>query len=520
MTQRINITLDFDQDVSLYLRQEYPEVKDWRIVSKSLDARNANKGRKPKVALGIELVKEGEHFTPFDGATPDLGPFKSKPIIIGSGPAGLFCALRLADHGVPSIILERGGPSHERMASISRFWRHGEFDLENNVCFGEGGAGLYSDGKLITRIKSPYVSYVMKRLVDFGAPLETAYLSNPHLGSNGIRKMISAISSFLKSKGSELRYHSKVENLILNNGKVEGVQLSNGEKIYSSHIIMAVGHSAKEIYFELKNLGVAMKAKDFAIGVRIEHPRSAIDHMQFGRFAGNELLGAARYRLSFEDPKTKLGTYTFCMCPGGYVLSSGTDANGIVVNGMSNIGCNSPWTNSALVVSVKAGEHFQDKLDVLSGHHFQKNIEKKAYQQSQEHSNGRALPSIRVSDFLDGKKPSKKLPRSSSPSGVFAIEFDEILPSFIGQSLRRGLLDFDRKMKGFIHPDAILLAPETRTSAPVSILRDEIKLESISHKGLYPCGEGAGYAGGITSAAVDGVKVAMSLLAQEKSYVP
>jgi len=518
MANRINITLDFDQDVSTYIKGEYPEVKDWRIVSKSLDARNANKGRKPKVALGIELVKEGETFTPFNESFSPLGPFKTKPIIIGSGPAGLFCALRLADHGVSSLILERGGPSHERMASIAKFWRQGEFNTESNVCFGEGGAGLYSDGKLITRIKSPHVAYVMKRLVDFGAAPETAYLSNPHLGSNGIRKMISAITSFLKNKGSEIRYHSKVEKLLLNNGRVEGVELSNGEKLYSSHVIMAVGHSAKEIYFELKKLGVAMKAKDFAVGVRIEHPRSAIDRLQFGRFAGHELLGAARYRLSFEDPKTKNGTYTFCMCPGGYVLSSGTDANGIVVNGMSNIGCNSPWTNSALVVTVKAGEHFKDNLDVLSGHHFQKQIERKAFEFSSERSNGRALPSIRVTDFLEGKKPSKKLPNHSSPSGLFSASLDEILPSFVRGSLHKGLLDFDRKLSGFIHPDAILIAPETRTSAPVSILRDETKLESISHRGLYPCGEGAGYAGGITSAAVDGVRVAISLLEQEKDY--
>ena len=517
---RINITVDFDQDINNYLKQEYPDVKDWRILSKSLDARGANRGRKPQVALGLEVIKEGEHFTSFDEAIPHLGPFKNKPIIIGSGPAGLFCALRLADHGVPSIVLERGGPSTERMASIARFWRLGKFDTENNVCFGEGGAGLYSDGKLITRVKSPHIPYVMKRLVDFGAPKETAYLSNPHLGSNGIRKMISAISSFLKSKGTELRYHARVEKLVLENGKVAGVELSNGEKIYSDRVVLAVGHSAKELYYELKRLGVAMKAKDFAVGVRIEHPRSAIDHMQYGNFAGDPLLGAARYRLSFEDSKTKLGTYSFCMCPGGYVLSSGTDAQGIVVNGMSNIGCNSPWTNSALVVSVKSGEHFNDKTDVLAGHHFQKAIEKKAYQLSSEQSNARALPTMRLKDFLEGKKSNRPLPNSSSPSGVFNSNLEEILPSFICQHLRKGLLDFDRKLKGFIHNDAILMAPETRTSAPVTVLRDETKLESISHKGLYPCGEGAGYAGGISSAAADGVRVAMSLLKEEKSYIP
>lgn len=517
---RINITLDFDQDINDYLKQEYPDVKDWRILSKSLDARGANRGRKPQMALGLDVIKEGEHFTSFDEQIPNLGPFKNKPIIIGSGPAGLFCALRLADHGVPSIVLERGGPSTERMASIARFWRFGQFDTDNNVCFGEGGAGLYSDGKLITRVKSPHIPYVMKRLVDFGAPHETAYLSNPHLGSNGIRKMISAISSFLKSKGTELRYHARVEKFILENGKVAGVELSNGEKIHSDRVVMAVGHSAKELYFELKRAGVAMKAKDFAVGVRIEHPRAAIDHMQYGHFAGDPLLGAARYRLSFEDPKSKLGTYSFCMCPGGYVLSSGTDANGIVVNGMSNIGCNSPWTNSALVVSVKSGEHFSDKTDVLAGHHFQKNIEKKAYQVSSEQANARALPAMRLKDFLEGKKSNRALPHSSSPSGVFNANLEEILPGFVCQHLRKGLLDFDRKLKGFIHNDAILMAPETRTSAPVTVLRDEIKLESISHKGLYPCGEGAGYAGGISSAAADGVRVAMSLLKEEKSYIP
>ena len=236
------------------------------------------------------------------------------------------------EYGVPSIILERGAPANQRMKHISKHWRYGEFDAENNVCFGEGGAGLFSDGKLITRVKSPYIKYVMNKLVEFGAPEEVAYVSNPHLGSNKIRTLISKITDCLRENKHEIRYNARVSSLIYETNKVVGVKLDSGEELLSDHVILAAGHSAHEIYEHLEQNQVAMKQKDFAVGVRIEHSRRDMDRMQFGDYAGHPNLGTARYRLSYHDHTQDRGTYSFCMCPGGYVLSSGTNHDGIVVN--------------------------------------------------------------------------------------------------------------------------------------------------------------------------------------------
>jgi uncharacterized FAD-dependent dehydrogenase len=518
MSKKVQFTLDFDDDVEDFLDKNHSGYVDYRIINQALDARGAPRGRKPQYTYNIELLFAGDQYDAHQETFTNLGNLKSTPIIIGGGPAGLFCALRFADYGVKSIIIERGDRAHKRMLHIAKFWRYGEFDQENNVCFGEGGAGLFSDGKLITRIKSPFVQYVMNRFVDFGAPPETAYISNPHLGSNKIRGLINLMTSYLQSKGSEVRYNTRVDELLFEDSesgkKIIGVKLSNGETLYSEHIVLATGHSAKDIYEHLKKSKVAMTQKDFAIGVRIEHPRELIDQIQYGAFKGTD-LGAARYRLSYEDPTTKKGTYSFCMCPGGYVLSSGTEKEGIVVNGMSNYARNSRWSNSALVVSVKSGQDFSSD-DILSGLKFQHEIEHKAFLKSRDLATGRELPSITVKEFLKGQISGEALPKSSTPSGTVKAELREILPTFVIKHLENALLKFDENLKGFVSSQALLLAPETRTSAPVTILRDKHSFESTNIKGLYPCGEGAGHAGGITSAAVDGVKVAMSILHKEK----
>ncbi|TNF03604.1 MAG: hypothetical protein EP326_02245 [Deltaproteobacteria bacterium] len=516
MAQILTFTLDFETDLEEYLSTRHPEVIDFRILSESLDARKANRGRRPKVQYRIEVINKGEKFTPWQEVFTNLGSLPKKPLIIGAGPAGLFCALRLAEYGVPSVIFERGSKAHERMKHIARFWRYGEFDSEDNVCFGEGGAGLFSDGKLITRVKSPYVQYVMNKFVDFGAPPETAWTSNPHLGSNKIRGLISAITDYLISKGCQIHYNTKVDELLYENNKIVGIKDHRGLIHESDHVILAVGHSASDMYQHLKDKNVQMEQKSFAVGVRVEHKRSLIDQIQYGDFSKTGKLGAARYRLSYEDETTKKGTYSFCMCPGGYVLSSGTEADGIVVNGMSNFARNAPWSNAALVVSVEKGKDF-DPSDVLAGLSFQRSIEKKAYTLSCEKASGKEVPAQTVKSFLDGKV-EKNLPSTSCPSKIFSEKMDEVLPEFIIDHLREALLQFEKKMPGFVSQDGMLLAPETRTSAPVTIPRDKETLESISHSGLYPCGEGAGYAGGITSAAVDGVKVAMSVLKTAKNF--
>lgn len=518
MSKKIQFALDFEEDVEIYLNKHHPKMVDYRILSKALDARGSNRGKRPRFNYNVEIIQAGEKFSGKVEEFKELGEFKNKPIIIGAGPGGLFCALRLAEYGIPSIVIERGERAHKRMKHIARFWRYGEFNTENNVCYGEGGAGLFSDGKLITRVKSPYVQYVMNRLVDFGAPKETAYISNPHLGSNKIRMLINKISDSLVESGCEIFYNTKVDQLLYEGEKVIGVKLNDGKVLHSDNVILATGHSAKEMYKHLEDHKVAMAPKDFSVGVRIEHPRELIDKIQYGDFAGT-YLGAARYRLSYENKSTHKGTYSFCMCPGGYVLSSGTDADGIVVNGMSNYARNSRWSNSALVVSVKGGVDFKTN-EVLNGLDFQRNIEKTAFNVSKELASGKELPAQTLRDFLDGNIGKTTLPKTSTPSGIVEAQLNTILPDFISNHLRDALIQFDKRMSGFVSKNALLLAPETRTSAPVTILRDKISLESTSHQGLYPCGEGAGHAGGITSAAVDGVRIAMSMIEKEKNFRP
>jgi len=517
MSNRIlTFHLPYQEDLEAHLKKEIPDFVDYRIISQSLDARGSNRGRIPVYEYRVAVIKTGERFAENREEFKNLGAFSKPPIIIGTGPAGLFAALRFAEYNIPCLLFERGDRANRRMLAISKFWRHGEFDVDTNVCYGEGGAGLFSDGKLITRIKSPFVQYVMNRLVDFGAPAETAYVSNPHLGSNKIRALINKISDFLVSKGCEILYHTKVTELLYENKKVVGVKTHDGNTYLSDHVILATGHSAHEMYQHLEKNQVAMAQKDFAVGVRIEHPRKEIDFLQYGNFCESGELGAARYRLSYENAETKKGTYSFCMCPGGYVLSSGTDADGIVVNGMSNFARNSPWSNSALVVTIKAGVDFSpDKL--LAGMDYQKKIEQRAFQVSKTKASGKELPAQRVRDFLDNKV-SNTLPKNSTPSDLVSAPMGEIFPASVSDNLKNALLRFDQQMKGFVSKEAVLIAPETRTSAPVTILRDKETFESLSHQGLYPCGEGAGHAGGITSAAVDGVKVVMAILKKEKNF--
>jgi uncharacterized FAD-dependent dehydrogenase len=518
MPKKYQFQLPFDVDLDSHLKKVYPEILEYRTISKSLDARGAPRGKKPVFLYILEaLTSKTDHF-PDPEKLPQFSALKQKPIIIGAGPGGLFCAVRLAEHGVPSIILERGDEANKRMLHIAKFWRYGELDPETNVCYGEGGAGLFSDGKLITRIKSDLVGYVMEKFVMFGAPAETAYVSNPHLGSNKIRGIITHISNWLREQGCEIRYNTKVEKVITENGKAIGVELSNGEKLFSDHIVLATGHSAQDLYQHLADGQIAMKAKDFAVGVRVEHPRRYIDSLQHGKFCEAPEMGSARYRLSWHDKWTDHGVYSFCMCPGGYVLSSGTEKDGIVVNGMSNYARNSPWSNAALVVSVKADKDIAEK-DLMAGLRFQHEIEQKAYALSKKHATGRELPAMTIKEFMTGKLTDKPLPKNSSPSGIFKADIRQIFPDFIVEHLKKGLEEFNKDLPGFIYENGLLIAPETRTSAPLTILRNRETLISESHQGLYPCGEGAGYAGGITSAAVDGVKCAISILTQEK-FIP
>jgi uncharacterized FAD-dependent dehydrogenase len=514
MPKKYQFELPFDVDVEKYVYKSYPEIRSFRTISKSLDARGAPRGKKPIFHYILDaLVTETDRFSEPE-TFAKMPSLKRPPIIIGAGPGGLFCAVRLAEHGIPCIVIERGAEASKRMIHIAKFWRYGELDPETNVCYGEGGAGLFSDGKLITRIKSNLVQYVMEKFVHFGAPEETAYVSNPHLGSNKIRSIITQISNWLRQQGVDLRYNTSVTELLAEGDRVIGVKLSTGESLYSDHVVLATGHSAQDLYHHLADIKIAMKAKDFAIGVRVEHPRRYIDSIQHGKYCEAEQLGSARYRLSWHDKWSDRGVYSFCMCPGGYVLSSGTEREGIVVNGMSNYARNSPWSNAALVVSIRAQRDLGTQ-SLMGGLDFQHEVEKKAFLLSKEMATGRELPAMTIKEFMDGKLNDKPLPKTSSPSGVFKADIRQIFPEFVVEHLKNGLKEFDRDIPGFVYEEALLIAPETRTSAPLTVLRDKETLISTSHKGLYPCGEGAGYAGGITSAAVDGVKCALSIMRQE-----
>ena len=514
MSKRLQLRLSFDESLEAVLASKHPEVEDFRIISKALDARGAPSGRKPVFNYDLEVVRKGESFSNAKEEFADLSSLDLKPLIIGAGPAGLFAAIRLSEYGIKSTIVERGDIANKRMLAISKYWKKGIMNTENNVCFGEGGAGLFSDGKLITRVKSPFIKYVMQKFVDFGAPEEVGYLSNPHLGSNKIRQLISKMTDQLKEAGHELFYNDSVKELVIEDNIAKGVILKSGKEIRSDHVILATGHSASDIYKELVRKNVDLKHKDFAVGVRIEHPREYIDKLQYGEYYKASELGTARYRLSHHNPYSDKGTYSFCMCPGGYVLSSGTDEDGIVVNGMSNYARNSRWSNSAIVVSVKAGEDFETD-SALSGLDFQQDIERRAFELSTKEADGKKLPAMTVAEFISGKLNDVELPKTSCPSGIFKADLTKIFPEFIVEHLREGILAFDQKIKNFSSGDSLLIAPETRTSAPLTVTRDKNTFESTNIKGLYPCGEGAGYAGGITSAAVDGIKVVESIISSK-----
>ncbi|MBO9668092.1 MAG: hypothetical protein J7501_14925 [Bdellovibrio sp.] len=506
-----NIEIPIDQDLEEKLQWLVPEHGPYRILRQSVDARRAHS---PHFVYSVEVAAKGETLTLPEFNLEKISTPKEKPLIVGTGPAGLFAALRFVERGVPCVLFERGSDSGDRMKGINQYWRYGKLDTRNNVCFGEGGAGLYSDGKLITRIKSPHIPYVMNRLVQFGAPAEIQWLSNPHVGSDRIRRVIPKLREYLKANGCEIHFNTQVTEILMEGKQTVGVRTEHGTEFKSPHVILATGHSAEDMINHLHELGVHLDGKSFAMGLRIEHSQADINKIQYRQFSEHPKLGAANYKLADHDDKTGIGVYSFCMCPGGYVLSAGTEADGIVCNGMSNYNRNSPYANAAIVVSIDHNKLFGN--DVFGGMKLRRELETRAYQTVQAQGGTKELPAQNLMDFLQG--PSKKGPRAlragSSPSGAMNIRLDEILPSHMTKRIREGLQNFNRSMKGFVVEEAQLYGIESRTSCPVRVTRDNETLESISHAGLYPAGEGAGYAGGITSAACDGIRIAEKIIEQ------
>lgn len=507
MSQKFtNLKVGLDEDLEEKLQWLSPNFSNYHILKKSVDAR-----RRGDVHFVYSLEVYGEN-----EAVPENN-FKLQPVnfsappvvIIGAGPAGLFAALRLVERGVKCILLEQGSETKKRMQKINRFWRYGELDERNNVCFGEGGAGLFSDGKLITRIKSPYIPYVLNRLVQFGAPEEIEYLSNPHVGSDRLRRVIPPMREFIQQHGCDLRFDSKVTALQIKDNTVTGVTLESGETLATEHVILACGHSADDTFKHLNELGVHMEGKSFAVGLRIEHPQTEINKIQYRDAYEHPKLGAANYKLTHHDHKKGVGVYSFCMCPGGYVLSSGTEKTSLVCNGMSNYRRNSPFANSAVVVSIDYEKTFGSKK-LFAGLDFRNTLEKDAFNSVQKAGGTKQLPAQKLMDFFDGKL--NDLSKTSSPSGAIPVRLDQMLPDDLTEHLQKGIESFTTKMSGFNSENAQLFGVESRTSCPIRITRDKDTLQSISHKGLYPTGEGAGYAGGITSAACDGIRVAEAIL--------
>ena len=497
-----NIKLSIDANIEDTVKELAPNFSSYRIIKKSIDARRRHELHQ---VLSLEIFFEDEKPNP-NPYQLDQVEYKGAPVVVvGTGPAGLFAAIRLVERGIPCILLERGSECNERMKKINRYWRYNELNAEDNVCFGEGGAGLYSDGKLITRIKSEHISYVMQRLVDFGAPEEILYLANPHVGSDRIRRLIPKIRQFLSENKCQIRFNSKLTDLIIENNQVVGAIVNEKEKIYSPHIILATGHSADDVFDMLAKQNVFMEGKSFAMGLRIEHPQSYINQTQYRQHANHPSLGAANYKVTYYEEDTQIGVYSFCMCPGGYVLSSTTAPESIVCNGMSNYLRNSPFANAAIVVSMDYEKHF--KKELMAGLKYRNSMEKRAYQMVQKAGGTKELPAQNAEDFLN-QRVSDSIRKGSSPSHAVSVDLAEVLGEHLSTKIREGLENFEAKMPGFTGKDVVLYGVESRTSCPIRVTRDPVTLESLSHKGLYPAGEGAGYAGGITSAACDGIKIA------------
>lgn len=431
-----------------------------------------------------------------------------RPVIVGFGPAGMFAGLVLAEAGLEPIIMERGKDVDSRKEDVNLFWTLKKLNEESNVQFGEGGAGTFSDGKLTTGIKSPFIKKVLEELYEADAPEEILYSSKPHIGTDRLAIVVKNIRKKIEMLGGEVRLECKAEKLIVANGFVHGVTCTyHGKKtdIETDSVIMAIGHSARDTVEMMYNMGCDIMQKPFSVGARIEHPQRLIDKAQYGKFAGHEKLGAADYKLSCHKLHER-GAYTFCMCPGGTVVAAASEKEGVIVNGMSSLARDGENANAALLVGIEPKDFPSEHP--LAGIYLQREIEHKAYKLAG--SNYRA-PAQLVGDFLE-KKESKSLGnvKPSCPTGITLTDLDECLPDKVTTTMRLAIVEMDKKLHGFNLYDAVLTAPETRSSSSVRILRDDFLQCNI--RGVYPCGEGAGYAGGIVSAAVDGIKCAHAVL--------
>jgi uncharacterized FAD-dependent dehydrogenase len=480
-----------------------------RILKRSIDARS----KQPRIRLRV-LVSTGVLAEDLPAHAPLRDVSNATPVIIvGAGPAGLFAALRCISHGLRPIVLERGKDVRARRRDLAAINREHVVDPDSNYCFGEGGAGTYSDGKLYTRShKRGDVEGVLRTLVAYGASPDILVDAHPHIGTNKLPGIITAMREAILSAGGEVHFDTRVTDLIIEQGVLRGVLTADGAAYEAQATILATGHSARDIFRLLHSRGVRIERKDFALGVRIEHPQSIIDKAQYHCADRDPYLPPASY--SLVQQVEGLGVYSFCMCPGGIIAPCATVQDEVVTNGWSPSKRNNPYANSGIVVTVgpgQAGVAFEN--DPLWGMQYQRNVEHAAWQAG---GGRQSAPAQRMEDFIVGK-PSADLPDCSYPPGIVPYRVDELLPPEVGQRLRMGLRAFGEKMRGYRTNEAVVVAVESRTSSPVRIPRDPQSLQHVEVKGLYPCGEGAGYAGGIVSAAMDGERVADALAALQKA---
>jgi len=500
---------------------------DFSVVRRGYDARKRS-DIKLVYTLDLSLPDEAALLRRFAGdahlkPAPDMtyrfvtrapAGLRARPVVIGAGPCGYLAALVLAQMGFRPLILERGKAVRERTRDTFGFWRHGPLNPESNVQFGEGGAGTFSDGKLYSQIKDPqhHGRKVLEEFVKAGAPEEILYVSKPHIGTFRLVSMVEAMRATIESLGGEVRFQSRVIDLDIEDGQVRGVVLAGGERIASDHVILAVGHSARDTFRALHERGVHIEAKPFSMGVRIEHPQSLIDRARFGRFAGHPLLGAADYKLVHHCNNGR-SAYSFCMCPGGQVVAAASEEGGVVTNGMSQYSRAERNANSAIVVGITPEQDYPGHP--LAGIAFQRHWEARAFAAG---GGNYEAPAQRVGDFLAGR-PSTAFGdvEPSYQPGVHMTDLRQCLPASVAEALREAIPAFNKQIPGFAMDDALMTGVETRTSSPVRVRRGD-DFQSINTRGLYPAGEGAGYAGGILSAAVDGIKaaeaVALSIVAQ------
>ena len=489
---------------ALKLKVKPEQIDDLRLLRRSIDARGYRAFCRLRIAVFFN-----ERYQP---ETPLLEAYQStatseQVIIVGAGPAGYFAALELIEQGLKPVVFDRGKDVKTRRRDLRAIQQFGEVNPHSNYCFGEGGAGTYSDGKLYTRShKRGDIQKVLQLLVEHGAKEDILIDAHPHIGSNKLPNIVTAIRQTIEHFGGEVHFNSHVTDLLIEGGQIQGVEVNSADKHMASTVILATGHSARDVYEMLAEKKIAIEAKPFALGVRIEHSQNLIDSVQYNQSPREEALPAASYRLATQVDGR--GVFSFCMCPGGLVVPAATSPGEIVVNGMSMSKRDSPFANSGTVVSIEPEdlESYQEH-GIFAGLALQREVEQRMFAFG---DGSQKAPAQRLIDFVEGRV-SEDIPPTSYIPGHLSAPLHELLPSFIYERLRQGIIDFGKKMKGYFTNEAVVIGAESRTSSPIRIPRDRETYEHPEIAGLFPCGEGAGYAGGIISAAMDGQNVARAV---------